>query len=62
MNVKVLMTVGVLVLLATCTAGADDVGIRAPEGFEVSLFAGDELAHDIYSMTIDSKAQGGATG
>ena len=30
------------------------LGIQAPEGFEVSLFAGDDLAHDIYSMTIDS--------
>ena len=30
------------------------LGIKAPEGFEVSLFAGDDLAHDIYSMTIDS--------
>ena len=25
-----------------------------PEGFEVSLYADDELAHDIYSMTIDA--------
>ncbi|MBC7854519.1 MAG: hypothetical protein IAF94_13880, partial [Pirellulaceae bacterium] len=33
---------------------SDSLGIKAPEGFEVSLFAGDELAHDIYSMTIDS--------
>lgn len=33
------------------------LGIQAPEGFEVSLFAGDELAHDIYSMTIDSRGR-----
>lgn len=28
-------------------------GFRVPDGFEVSLFAGDELAHDIHSMTTD---------
>jgi putative membrane-bound dehydrogenase-like protein len=35
----------------------DDLGIRAPAGFEVSLFAGDELAHDIYSMTVDAQGR-----
>lgn len=33
------------------------VGIRAPEGFEVSLYAGDDLSHDIYSMTLDSQGR-----
>ncbi|MFN0022008.1 MAG: PVC-type heme-binding CxxCH protein [Pirellulaceae bacterium] len=33
------------------------LGIQAPDGFEVSLFAGDDLAHDIFSMTIDSKGR-----
>ncbi len=33
---------------------APDVGLKVPEGFEITRFAGDELAHDIYSMTIDS--------
>lgn len=44
-------------LLCDASQAADEsaaLGIKAPEGFEVSLFAGDELAHDIYSMTIDS--------
>ena len=36
---------------------AEDLGIRAPEGFEVSLYADDNLAHDINSMTIDSKGR-----
>jgi putative membrane-bound dehydrogenase-like protein len=36
---------------------AEETGLRAPEGFEVSLFAGDELAHDIYSMTIDASGR-----
>ncbi|MHB8952161.1 MAG: DUF7133 domain-containing protein [Pirellulaceae bacterium] len=28
--------------------------LTVPEGFEFSLYADDELAHDIYSMTVDS--------
>ena len=36
---------------------ADDPGVRVPADFEVTLFAGDELAHDIYSMTIDSRGR-----
>ena len=28
-------------------------GIQVPDGFEVKLFADNELAHDIYSMTLD---------
>lgn len=29
-------------------------GLKVPEGFEVTEYAGDGLAHDIFSMTIDS--------
>jgi putative membrane-bound dehydrogenase-like protein len=32
----------------------DEVSLRAPEGFGVSLYADDDLAHDIFSMTFDS--------
>ena len=32
-------------------------GIRVPEGFQVRLYADDDLAHDIFSMTINSKGQ-----
>ncbi len=32
----------------------ESLGVQVPDGFEVTLFADDELAHDIYSMTIDS--------
>jgi putative membrane-bound dehydrogenase-like protein len=38
-------------------AAAAGTGIRAPDGFEVSLYAGDDLAHDIYSMTLDSQGR-----
>ena len=30
-----------------------ELGVRVPDGFEVTEYAGDDLAHDIYSMTID---------
>ncbi|REK19582.1 MAG: hypothetical protein DWQ37_00505 [Planctomycetota bacterium] len=41
-------------LLLAATAQSDDLGIRVPAGFEVSRYADDALAHDIYSMTIDA--------
>ncbi|QDT56817.1 hypothetical protein Pan44_48770 [Caulifigura coniformis] len=41
--------------LAPNAARADDsLGVRVPEGFKVSLYADNELASDIFSMTIDS--------
>ena len=49
-----------LLLSSRFASAADEsaaLGIQAPEGFEVSLFAGDDLAHDIFSMTIDSKGR-----
>ena len=44
-------------LLFIRSAAADDLGVKVPDGFEVTEYAGDELAHDIYSMTIDSKGR-----
>jgi|GEM_PF-2899883 len=43
-------------IVAAClpAVAADEPGLEAPPGFRVSLYAGDELAHDIYSMTIDA--------
>lgn len=32
-------------------------GLKVPEGFEVTLYADDDLAHDIYSLTIDSRGR-----
>jgi len=31
-----------------------ELGVRVPDGFEVTLFADDDLAHDIFSLTVDS--------
>ncbi len=44
-------------LFTTNSMAADKVGIRVPPGFEVSLYADDDLAHDIYSMTVDSQGR-----
>lgn len=41
----------------TAFAYGEDLGIRVPEGFEVTRYADDALAHDIYSMTIDAKGR-----
>ncbi|MEX0586942.1 MAG: PVC-type heme-binding CxxCH protein, partial [Pirellulales bacterium] len=48
-----------LIVWAACAvaAGAQGQGFNVPDGFEVSLFAGDDLAHDIYSMTIDAQGR-----
>lgn len=41
----------------TPQASSEEVGIRAPDGFQVSLYADDSLAHDIFSMTFDSRGR-----
>ncbi len=43
--------------LGPVAAPADELGIRVPDGFEVSLYADDALAHDIFSMTIDARGR-----
>ena len=32
-------------------------GLLVPEGFSVTLYADDDLAHDIYSLTIDAQGR-----
>lgn len=44
-------------VLTSHSKAADDLGVKVPEGFEIVEFAGDDLAHDIYSMTIDSQGR-----
>ncbi len=36
---------------------AEVTGIRVPPGFRVQQYAGDDLAHDIHSLTIDSRGR-----
>jgi hypothetical protein len=59
-RVFVLLFVAALAV-SSRAAPADDLGIRVPEGFEVSLYADDTLAHDIFSMTVDARGRGSAT-
>lgn len=49
----------VLLAVACCQSvkAEDDLGVDAPPDFEVSLYADDELAHDIFSMTIDARGR-----
>lgn len=43
------------VLCASPAFAAEEFeGLKVPEGFRATLYADDDLAHDIYSMTIDS--------
>ncbi|HWL07503.1 MAG TPA: PVC-type heme-binding CxxCH protein [Planctomicrobium sp.] len=46
---------GVASLLHAQDAGrSETLGLKVPEGFTITRFAGDDLAHDIHSMTLDS--------
>lgn len=39
-------------------AAANDLaGLQVPDGFDISLYADDTLAHDIYSLTIDAQGR-----
>ena len=48
---------GHLLLTASLCSGKDFRSIRVPSGFRVSQFADDDLAHDVFSMTTDSKGR-----
>lgn len=47
----------VLGLMPFSALGAISGGFKVPAGFEVTVFAGDDLAHDIYSMTTDAQGR-----
>ena len=44
-------------LIPPFALAAESLGFRVPENFDVSLYAGDDLAHDIFSMTIDARGR-----
>lgn len=57
-SVRIARFVGIACLsLFAANLFADDIGVKVPDGFEVTEFAGDQLAHDIYSLTVDSKGR-----
>src|SRR5262249_13173758 len=43
--------------LSDISHAQQSVGVTVPAGFEVKLFADDELAHDIYSLTVDARGR-----
>src|SRR5947208_11560129 len=47
-----------LSIAASPSQAAETVaGLRVPHGFTVTEFAGDDLAHDIYTMTLDPRGR-----
>lgn len=46
-----------LLLCCGVILGQEFSGIRVPAGFRVELYADDELAHDIHSLTLDSRGR-----
>src|SRR5262245_33512079 len=47
-----------LTIAAGASSAAETVaGLRVPPGFEVREFAGDDLAHDIFTMTLDPRGR-----
>ena len=46
-----------VLLLATNLRAETELGLQIPDGFEITLYADDDLAHDIYTMTIDPKGR-----
>lgn len=54
------LTVCLVVVLAAGSGrlwAEESLGFRVPPGFEVSLYAGDDLAHNIFSMTTDAQGR-----
>lgn len=48
----------VVFIAAAQVACAENVsGLKVPDGFNVSLFADDDLAHDVYCMTFDAQGR-----
>lgn len=48
------LTLLVSLIMPGLALGAISNGFKVPDGFEVSVYAGDDLAHDIFTMTTDS--------
>ncbi|MES2790622.1 MAG: PVC-type heme-binding CxxCH protein [Planctomycetota bacterium] len=45
------------VTAATPVQAQQALGVTVPEGFQVDLYADDDLAHDIYSLTVDARGR-----
>ncbi|MFM7920984.1 MAG: hypothetical protein ACKPJJ_12220, partial [Planctomycetaceae bacterium] len=52
-----LLLCSVLLLGSSRLRAQEFSGIKVPEGFRVELYADDDLAHDIHSLTLDSRGR-----
>jgi len=50
-------SVFLLGLMTGSLLAAESSGFRVPDGFEVTHYAGDDLAHDIFAMTTDTRGR-----
>src|SRR5262249_40475015 len=59
MSLTQLMTTLFLLSIAAgaCSAAEPVAGLRVLPGFEVTEFAGDDLAHDVFTMTLDPRGR-----
>ena len=55
---RMIVTIALFTLCSGAAAqGAEELGLRFPDGFVVTEFANEKLANDIYSMTLDSRGR-----
>jgi glucose/arabinose dehydrogenase len=51
------LVAGLCLLALTLPAAAEDLGLRVAPGFRVRLYAGPDLASDVYAMTLDAQGR-----
>src|SRR5262245_53693968 len=54
---SVLATLFLLMLIANVHGQTTQHGLRVPDGFEITEFAGSDLANDIYCLTLDPQGR-----
>ena len=56
--IRQLVCLGILFSLSNprTAAAVDDLGLKVAPGFKVSLYADENVANDIYAMTLDARA------
>jgi glucose/arabinose dehydrogenase len=51
---RLCLPIALALLTSAAARSADDLGLRVPPGFRVTLYADQDLANDIYAMTLDA--------
>src|SRR6516225_4197677 len=57
MRIRYLCVLILSCLLEPAASRAEDLGLKVPEGFRVTLFSDETIANDIYAMTLDSQGR-----